>query len=275
MNPTKKRLSLILAFAAALALGATTKMAAAQQTTPDTAPSVDVSNVNEQCGADDGSCVYQRVRVTNIVTGNQQTPVDNDPDHDGFVGLADDCPKSPETVNGYVDTDGCPDEVSAVTHVSTANHGYELGFGGNAELLFVNQGPELGWRKLYMAGLHLDYVSGDHKLSIVGGIGGCMADNRWDDLGLSGDANYAYTVSGPVHLGARVRGTLCHNLSAPGGDMQTFHSFGGEGVVGVKWINLSIGAARFTAYKPIGPRLQNTDVVLSVRVNQAFQVWEF
>jgi outer membrane protein OmpA-like peptidoglycan-associated protein len=34
---------------------------------------------------------------------------DPDPDHDGIVGDADKCPDTPETVNGFEDTDGCPD----------------------------------------------------------------------------------------------------------------------------------------------------------------------
>lgn len=36
---------------------------------------------------------------------------DLDPDKDGIIGDADKCPNAPETVNGYEDTDGCPDEV--------------------------------------------------------------------------------------------------------------------------------------------------------------------
>ncbi len=36
---------------------------------------------------------------------------DPDPDHDGVVGDQDKCPNQPETVNGYQDDDGCPDEV--------------------------------------------------------------------------------------------------------------------------------------------------------------------
>ena len=34
---------------------------------------------------------------------------DPDPDHDGISGAADKCPDKPETVNGFEDTDGCPD----------------------------------------------------------------------------------------------------------------------------------------------------------------------
>ena len=34
-----------------------------------------------------------------------------DTDGDGFIDSEDDCPEEPETVNGYEDTDGCPDEV--------------------------------------------------------------------------------------------------------------------------------------------------------------------
>ena len=38
------------------------------------------------------------------------TPVvDPDPDHDGVLGAADRCPTEPETVNGFEESDGCPD----------------------------------------------------------------------------------------------------------------------------------------------------------------------
>ncbi|MBL4688712.1 MAG: OmpA family protein [Nannocystaceae bacterium] len=38
---------------------------------------------------------------------------DPDPDSDGVQGEADKCPNQPETVNGFEDSDGCPDEVPA------------------------------------------------------------------------------------------------------------------------------------------------------------------
>ena len=34
---------------------------------------------------------------------------DPDPDHDGISGAADQCPDKPETLNGFEDSDGCPD----------------------------------------------------------------------------------------------------------------------------------------------------------------------
>jgi outer membrane protein OmpA-like peptidoglycan-associated protein len=34
---------------------------------------------------------------------------DPDPDHDGILGADDKCPDKPETVNGFEDSDGCPD----------------------------------------------------------------------------------------------------------------------------------------------------------------------
>jgi hypothetical protein len=36
---------------------------------------------------------------------------DPDPDGDGSVGDADRCPNQPETINGYQDEDGCPDQL--------------------------------------------------------------------------------------------------------------------------------------------------------------------
>ena len=36
---------------------------------------------------------------------------DPDPDKDGVVGDADQCPAKPETKNGFEDADGCPDEI--------------------------------------------------------------------------------------------------------------------------------------------------------------------
>ncbi len=38
-----------------------------------------------------------------------------DPDKDGIVGKADKCPDKPETINGYKDDDGCPDEKPVLT----------------------------------------------------------------------------------------------------------------------------------------------------------------
>jgi outer membrane protein OmpA-like peptidoglycan-associated protein len=35
--------------------------------------------------------------------------VDDDPDHDGIVGAADECPNEPEDKDGFEDADGCPD----------------------------------------------------------------------------------------------------------------------------------------------------------------------
>ncbi|HMG51852.1 MAG TPA: outer membrane beta-barrel protein, partial [Kofleriaceae bacterium] len=36
-------------------------------------------------------------------------PVDNDPDKDGIIGAADQCPNEPEDKDGFQDDDGCPD----------------------------------------------------------------------------------------------------------------------------------------------------------------------
>jgi hypothetical protein len=36
-------------------------------------------------------------------------PADDDPDHDGIRGACDLCPNEPETYNGLLDADGCPD----------------------------------------------------------------------------------------------------------------------------------------------------------------------
>ncbi len=55
---------------------------------------------------------------------------DPDPDHDGIVGDKDKCPDQPETVNGYQDDDGCPDEVpEAVKRFSGVMPGIEFEFG--------------------------------------------------------------------------------------------------------------------------------------------------
>lgn len=53
-----------------------------------------------------------------------------DPDGDGVLAENDKCPKEPETVNGYQDSDGCPDELPAqVKKFSGVIAGIEFDFG--------------------------------------------------------------------------------------------------------------------------------------------------
>jgi outer membrane protein OmpA-like peptidoglycan-associated protein len=55
---------------------------------------------------------------------------DLDPDKDGIAADKDKCPKEPETVNGYEDSDGCPDEVpEAVKRFTGVIEGIEFDFG--------------------------------------------------------------------------------------------------------------------------------------------------
>jgi hypothetical protein len=50
-----------------------------------------------------------------------------DVDLDGLVGSRDDCPRQAETINGYADDDGCPDELARlrVIVVDAAGRGVE------------------------------------------------------------------------------------------------------------------------------------------------------
>ncbi len=55
---------------------------------------------------------------------------DPDPDKDGVSADKDKCPKEPETVNGFQDDDGCPDEVpEAVKRFTGVIKGIEFNFG--------------------------------------------------------------------------------------------------------------------------------------------------
>ena len=55
---------------------------------------------------------------------------DPDPDKDGVSADKDKCPKEPETVNGYQDDDGCPDQVpEAVKRFTGVIQGIEFNFG--------------------------------------------------------------------------------------------------------------------------------------------------
>lgn len=55
---------------------------------------------------------------------------DPDPDHDGVTVEHDKCPQQPETVNGYQDEDGCPDELpEAVKRFTGTIQGIEFDFG--------------------------------------------------------------------------------------------------------------------------------------------------
>src|SRR5690606_9202356 len=49
-----------------------------------------------------------------------------DSDNDGIDDLKDACPASPETINGYEDTDGCPDTAPVIVPPVTLPVSYRL-----------------------------------------------------------------------------------------------------------------------------------------------------
>ena len=56
------------------------------------------------------------VTITEMIFVTAGSPVDTD--GDGIPDSSDLCPSDPETVNGYLDTDGCPDVVNAPSQVT-------------------------------------------------------------------------------------------------------------------------------------------------------------
>ena len=60
----------------------------------------------------DGDGVLDTADECPTIAGNMKNGCpDPDPDHDGITNDKDKCPDQPETVNGYQDDDGCPDEI--------------------------------------------------------------------------------------------------------------------------------------------------------------------
>ena len=71
---------------------------------------------------------------------------DSDNDNDGIVNSLDDCPNQPETVNGYLDQDGCPDinpVVGVRTPPSPSSYSTQYGVKPGAGLSF--EGAEWGY----------------------------------------------------------------------------------------------------------------------------------
>jgi OmpA-OmpF porin, OOP family len=76
-----------------------------------------VPDVDEDAIPDDvDECVTEKEdgKSPNPKDGCKADP--NDQDNDG-LGISDKCPAQPETVNGYQDEDGCPDDLPKETHV--------------------------------------------------------------------------------------------------------------------------------------------------------------
>ncbi len=79
----------------------------------------------------DGDGVLDAADECPNVAGNMKNGCpDPDPDHDGIANDKDKCPDQPETMNGYQDDDGCPDELpEAVKRFSGTMPGIEFEFG--------------------------------------------------------------------------------------------------------------------------------------------------
>ena len=73
----------------------------------DTPPSKDVSKVATDFEAL-ASFYFDFGHGTTVVV-KEEPPKDDDPDHDGIRGAADQCPTDPEDKDAYQDDDGCPE----------------------------------------------------------------------------------------------------------------------------------------------------------------------
>ena len=73
----------------------------------DTPPSKDTSKVTTDFEA--LASVYVDFGRGRTIVEKAEPPKDDDPDHDGIRGAADQCPTDPEDKDGYQDDDGCPE----------------------------------------------------------------------------------------------------------------------------------------------------------------------
>lgn len=71
-----------------------------------------------------GTIIDDKINA-NIVTLQSRVAVNSkkDTDKDGIYDLNDQCPLQPETYNGYLDTDGCPDVIPPVNNADGDNDG--------------------------------------------------------------------------------------------------------------------------------------------------------
>jgi hypothetical protein len=67
------------------------------------------------CGSQAPPVHHTAVANRPAATKLDEPPADPDPDHDRIVGACDLCPNEPETYNGILDDDGCPDS-SGTSH---------------------------------------------------------------------------------------------------------------------------------------------------------------
>src|SRR5688500_5617068 len=124
MNPMKKATAKLWPFLCAIFI-----LSACQKETSTSKPQEEVNNGNSSLRAggalpDDPALV---AKVPMIVSAEYYNSMDDvmgarggvnsgkDSDKDGIPDSKDTCPTQKETVNGYQDTDGCPDTVPAPT----------------------------------------------------------------------------------------------------------------------------------------------------------------
>ena len=71
-----------------------------------------VGDVFSSGGGDEVEVPHLDVKEAGTISGTEvPKPKPTDDDHDGFLSDVDACPYQPETVNGYLDEDGCPDQL--------------------------------------------------------------------------------------------------------------------------------------------------------------------
>jgi OmpA-OmpF porin, OOP family len=109
----QNRVAILFALAAvALAAACSGGAQAVAKTEPAGVPDVDADGIPD----DVDECVTEKEdgKLPKPKDGCKANP--SDPDGDGLVA-SDKCPAQPETVNGYEDQDGCPDELPTETSV--------------------------------------------------------------------------------------------------------------------------------------------------------------
>jgi outer membrane protein OmpA-like peptidoglycan-associated protein len=84
----------------------------------ETAPARPADADNDGVTGPDDQCPAEP-ETRNGYMDEDGCPDEPDPDHDNIRGLADQCPAQPETVNGHQDDDGCPDTVPMAPDVAS------------------------------------------------------------------------------------------------------------------------------------------------------------
>lgn len=156
-----------------------------------------------------------------VVVAPPPAPPDPDPDHDGILAGVDRCPDQAETVNGFDDDDGCPDEVPAAVVAAFQAAGavrFEAGRARLTEAAKASLAKLLDQLRAH-AGLHIEIVAHPDKR---GDKSAALAKKRGDvvkwylvDQGVPADQIDAHVDVDAAKAPIEVVATPRHGSSGP------------------------------------------------------------